>query len=53
MTKELDEQLSLITLVGYAALNRVDSAKLEDRRPSGVLSVDQILLTESKGATIA
>lgn len=28
---------------GYTALNRVDSTKLVDRPPSGVLSVDQIL----------
>ena len=37
---------------GYAVLNRVDSAKLEDRRPSGVLSVDQILPTDAEIGSI-
>ena len=37
---------------GYAVLNRVDSAKLEDRRPSGVLSLDQILPTNAEIGSI-
>ena len=33
---------------GYAALNRVDSTKLEDRQPSGSLSADQILPSKTE-----